>query len=401
VVAGGPENNEAFDAGSNLGDGAQTPEAHEARDRADSVLSDLFAKYEGNPEAVGVPEGGAGLSAVGNGRASDNGQPMGTFDPNAQREPEPQAQPAQAQPAEPVQTDAELLLEPIIHPGDEPDHSGVPSPGDPEQFQDPVHRSANAAEMARHALLRSGFLPSEVDAMDEDTLISRGMSRHEVLARDDDAHRRLRTGEPMEAAPQPPSPAEPAEAGVPAVDPMDALLEPLLEPVGEEGVAAVKKLLSVRETKLMERIEALEGRDEQRTRTRIDELVATSRKGWVERFPQLQGGKVAGLVQRRMGLLVKDPAFQMPGASDQERSDRIMLSACLSLGLQDSGASRRRATQQETRRRKTAGTQPTKRVQKDAGEDPITSDQRSDGILEKLFSGDIQGAREFGLRTAR
>lgn len=393
VLSGGRENNRAFDAGAALSEGAQTREAAEARSDADNVLRDLFKKFDGNPEAVGTGSDGTGVAVSGNDAPSANGQPLGAFDPNAALAPETE----QAQPVETESTDAELLLEPIIMPGSDPADAGTPLSGTPDTLQDPS-LSPNAEDQARHALLRSGFLPSEVDAMSADDLVSRGMQRHEALARDDDAHRRLRIGE----APAPASaaaPSEPAEAGVPGGE-VRAMLEPLLEPLGEEGVAAVEKLFGSLVTPLKEELAGLKEISRQASQQRIEGLIADSRKGWAERFPQLQQGKVAGVVRQRMQALVKDPSAMNPGLSDQENSDRIMLSACLSLGLQDKNTPRRQASTQETRRRKTRGTQPVTRTKTDSREDPMSHEERQTGILSKLFSGDISGARDFGLRTA-
>ena len=393
VVSGGRENNEAFNAGQNLGDGAQTPEAQGARDRADEVLTDLFKRFEGNAEAVGTGSDGSGVAVSGNGAPSANGEPMGAFDPNAVLAPEP----VQAQPVETAPTDAELLLEPIIMPGSDPADAGAPLSGTPDSFQDPS-QSPNAEAQARHALLRSGFLPSEVDAMDADALVQRGMAAHERLARDDDAHRRLRIGEAPASAPAE-SPSDPATAGTPD-GAVREMLEPLLEPLGEEGVAAVEKLFGSVVTPLQKELESFKQASQQESQRRIEGLIADSRKGWAERFPQLQQGKVAGLVRQRMQALVKDPSILASGLSDQENSDRVMLSACLSLGLQDKDTPRRQASKQETRRRKSKGTQPVTRTQKDSRENPISHEERQAGILSKLFSGDVSGAREFGLRTA-
>ncbi len=391
VVSGGHENQEPFRARAS-DEGAQTPEAGAARERGDAVLTELFQKYEGGPD-------GAGLAGSGNSAPSSNGRPYGDYQHGELPPAERQQQTTVEEDGELASDDAALLLEPIIMPGSDPAGAGTPLSDYPDSFQDPDSLPLNAEVMARHALLRSGFLPSEVDAMDPDDLVQRGMARHEALARDDDARRRLRLGEPPAASGAPQVSSDPAQAGTPE-EQLNALLEPLMEPLGEEGVGAVRKVLDLIVKPLRDEVASLKSGAQRDTKARIEQLVANSRKRWVERFPQLKNGRIAGQVQARMAFLAKDPTFMVKGLPDQEIADRIMLSACLGFGLQDAGRSRKTAAAQETRRRKAAGTQPVTRVQKGSQAQEFTDEDRQRGIFDRLMTGDLAGARDFGVRTA-
>lgn len=217
------------------------------------------------------------------------------------------ADPVEAQPEQPAES----------APADQPAGdvvSGTPPTEDPQ------------LDRARTALMRSGFLASELDALDRDTLLARGLKRSDALAAEQDTFRRLRDLETRfkdsEAASAEPEQSE--------LDGLRATLKPLQDAIADEGEATGP--LAVVIAGLSERLKTLEtGNVQNRQQSEMDNISASRGRLGV-RYSELGDDRFfQDEVRPRMELLAK--GFNDPSKTLDQRFDALLEASVRSLGI--------------------------------------------------------------------
>ena len=194
--------------------------------------------------------------------------------------------------------------------------------GTPEPEEDPQ------LERARTALKRSGFLDSELDSLDRDTLLARGLKRSEALAAEQDTFRRLRD---LEAKLEDSTATPQARADTrTTLEEVRAKLEPLQQALADEG-EATGPLADVIAglVERLDRSEALQAQNSQQTEM---QHISASRGRLKERFLELSDDRIFDAqVRPRMEVLAKDGSFNDPSKSLDQRFDALLEASLRSL----------------------------------------------------------------------
>jgi hypothetical protein len=250
------------------------------------------------------------------------------------------------------------------------------------------------------ALLRSGFNQAEVETMDRERAIERGLARHEILARDDAAYSRLRElnkGGAEETPEKPTEPTEPEPVGVPSMDFKEAVT-PFADINGldEEQAEALGKMLEAVVGPLQQEIHTLKGdRSSDQVRA-VEQLVMSAREEVGKSYPDLLSDEdVFARTVERMNLLQGDSAYAAI-ADPQARAAALMRDSAASLRLKGEQAP---STGRRTVRRPTPDT-PTARKSTPVNPENMTQDEKRWLVFKHLqkHPGDVAGAqRAIGL----
>lgn len=319
----------AFDAGAGKS-GSGSERAEQARADADKNLSDLFDKAFGKEEAP--------VEAA----------------PEAQETPEAESEQSE-QPATDVPADSS---------------------------EDP------RIKRARAALERSGFTSEEIDAMSEDTVLSRGLKRADTISHDEDAYRRLSELEKRLSEPESKTDSEPEKAEERPVE-IRERLSSLIDTLGEEAVADVEAILTPMQTELAElRQLASEIRSERQSEGMG--LMEQKRQELGERFPEFNDDQAFQRVVSRMTRLKDEPEYRpQAGEAKADAAARLMEDAARSLRMKESvpASPEAKAVNRETALKKKAGTLPVSGHTSTSPSKPMSHEQRSDVVLNALLDG--------------
>lgn len=196
-----------------------------------------------------------------------------------------------------------------------------------EEVDDEAKRRAVAA------LLRSGFDQGEIDAMPVERLLERGLKRHEILARDDDAHRRVRAQEASTketpASHTEPSAPKPESKGVPEVDFTQAVA-PFAEQYGldEDGAKALAAAFAATVGPVAADVQALKSARESEATKTLETTISSVRSEILSDIDEPTFERVVG----RMVALQNDAEFQAIGDLS-ERVKAVMKASAASLGI--------------------------------------------------------------------
>lgn len=208
---------------------------------------------------------------------------------------------------------------------------------DPDEETEP-EVDDDALRRATAALLRSGFDQEEISKMPVERRLERGLRRAEILARDDDAHRRVREAlepGPKETAPKSAEPAsKPEQAGVPAVD-YEAVVAPFAEQYGldEDGKKALAGAFAQAVGPLAEDVRSLKSARQSEVEREVEALVSSARSEVAKEFPAVKDDSTFTKVVEEMVLLQNAQRFQKiddPG----KRARAVMQAAAASLGIE-------------------------------------------------------------------
>jgi len=199
-------------------------------------------------------------------------------------------------------------------------------------------------ELARNALSRSGWKKKELDAMEPEDLVKRGLQRAKALEKDDEAHRFAKEAKESRATTPATGKTEqvskPAEFKLPDTS---KLLEPLAKSLAldEEGAKALRGAFEefasmysqTAVAPLQQKLAEFEQMHVQSTARTEQELVNSAREEVGKRFPDLLDPDTFEKVAENVRVLGNLPKYQeiasLPG-----RVNACFEDACKLLGLQ-------------------------------------------------------------------
>lgn len=244
---------------------------------------------------------------------------------------------------------------------------GTPAPAatPPVQSSPVVSIPPDDLARARLALIRSGMLPSEVDALDSAKILERGQKRQKALEADDEAHRlanewRTKLGQEPKGGKEPAQPLS-TERAVPAPD-LKATLEPLAKALllDDEGLALLEKSFSTFAQQAIAPIQSelasLKQSSGEGAKQAERVTIESSRAKLVDRFPELADPTRFQEVYAEMEALASRPRYQSAGTAT-ELVDRLMLDASRAIGLQEQGGPN--TSEEEARKRQRAESRST------------------------------------------
>lgn len=239
-----------------------------------------------------------------------------------------------------------VVEEDALPKGVNPDNFRPPAPEatQTEETEEPAKPKVDdeAKRRAVAALLRSGFDQAEIDAMPVERLLERGLKRHEILARDDDAHRRVRD---LEASPKEtrakslePTAHKPESEGVPKID-FVAAVKPFAEQYGldDGGNRAFAGAFEATVGPLAAELHALKSERQAEANQKLLEALTTAQSEMSGKYPALTDAATFAEVVGAMDALETQPRFQKI-ADPTERARSLMQAAAASLGLQQAEA---------------------------------------------------------------
>lgn len=199
-------------------------------------------------------------------------------------------------------------------------------------------------ELARNALHRSGWTKKELDAMDPEDLVSRGLKRAKALEKDDEAHRIAKEAREAKAGPKEAgNRAQPAKTEAPKPPDVSSIIEPLskaltLDEAGaktlretmEQFASVVSKSASEPLMAKLSEYEAAQATVAQRTEA---ELVQSAREEIGVRYPALMDTDTFDEVAETVRVLGSHPKYQQI-ANLQKRVNACFEDACKLQGLQ-------------------------------------------------------------------
>lgn len=199
-------------------------------------------------------------------------------------------------------------------------------------------------ELARNALSRSGWKKKELDAMEPDDLIKRGLKRAAALEKDDEAHRVAKELRESRSTPTASGKTEqvskPAEFKLPDTS---KLIEPLAKTLvlDEAGAKALKETFdqfasTYSETvvaPLQQKLSAFEQMQQQAGARSEADLITSAREEVGKRFPDLLDPDTFETVAENVRVLGNLPKYQKI-ANLTGRVNACFEDACKLLGLQ-------------------------------------------------------------------
>jgi hypothetical protein len=201
-------------------------------------------------------------------------------------------------------------------------------------------------ELARNALSRSGWKKKELDAMEPEELVKRGLSRAKALEKDDEAHRLAKELREAKAAPKKEGQTEQGRNPV-AVQPPDlsGIIKPLAEKLllDEDGAKALKQTFEefasiyskTAVAPLQERLSQFEQMQAESGARTEAQLIDGAREEVGKRFPDLLDPDTFETVAENVRVLGNLPKYQQI-ASLPSRVNACFEDACKLLGLQPS-----------------------------------------------------------------
>lgn len=199
-------------------------------------------------------------------------------------------------------------------------------------------------ELARNALSRSGWKKKELDAMEPEELVKRGLARAKALEKDDEAHRLAKQLREAKADPKKEGQPEQGRNPVPA-KPTDwtGITKPLAEKLllDEEGAKALRQtfeefaaVVSKQASEpLAQRLAEYEQQQSQSNARTETELVNAAREEVGKRFPELLDPDTFETVAENVRVLGNLPKYQRI-ANLSGRVNACFEDACKLLGLQ-------------------------------------------------------------------
>lgn len=201
-------------------------------------------------------------------------------------------------------------------------------------------------ELARNALSRSGWKKKELDAMEPEDLVKRGLQRAKALEKDDEAHRLAKELREAKANPKKEGQTEqgrnPAEVKLPD---LNGVIKPLAEKLllDEEGAKTLKQTLEefasvyskTAVAPLQERLAQYEQMQAESGARTEAELVTSAQAEVGKRFPELLDPDTFETVAENVRVLSNLPKYQKI-ASLTGRVNACFEDACKLLGLQPS-----------------------------------------------------------------